>query len=72
MDERPTFSVRALPAPAKADKEVNKHMCLSSMDYPYVMQQRMIECGFQSYVLPDYTKYLKGGETIDGKPISIF
>ena len=71
-DERPSFSIRALPAPAKIKGEAAKHMCLSSMDYPYVMKQRMSEGGFQSCVLPDYTKYLKGGETIDGKPLSIF
>lgn len=60
MDERPAFSIRALPTPAMAGGEANRHMCLSSMDYPYVMQQRMIEGGFQSYSLPKYTDYIKG------------
>ena len=72
MDERPTFSIRALPAPSKINGDVNKRMCLSSIDYPYVMRKRMMDSKVQSYVVPNYTDYLKGGETIDGKPISIF
>ena len=60
MDERPTFSIRALPAPAKIRGEANKRMCLSSMDYPYAMQQKMIENGFQQYSVPKYTDYIKG------------
>ena len=59
MDSRPAFSIRSLPAPAKPDGKVKRHMCFS-MDYPYAMQQKMAESGSTQYKYTKYTDYIKG------------